>query len=243
MRIIDAYWEKRNLGVDVKEVICSETDTVEELKETLLQIDTPYSVVKVPSGCVPFLLAAQQCGYSLIEASISYEGSIKTICPPRVFGHFTPHVSIRTASRDLVEKALVEMESGKIFTTDRIALDPAFSREMAGKRYANWCRDVMESGAEMEIAYYKEAPVAFNVSCEKNDRPGAFVGLMGGVFSSFLDKGMGFLLVHCEMEACMKNGGKWCIGTTSSNNISSLRLHLRYGFDITGTQYVLIRHQ
>ena len=30
-----------------------------------------------------------------------------------------------------------EIESGDIFETDRIALDP-FRKKMAGKRYANW---------------------------------------------------------------------------------------------------------
>ena len=243
MKIVDAYWERRNLGVDVKEIVCDELDTVEELKEILRHVEAPYSVVKIPSGCVPLLLAAQQCGYFLIEASISYEGSMKTLCVPRVYGHFAPHVSISEASGELVRKALDEMESGRIFTTDRIALDPMFSREMAGKRYANWCRDEMEAGAEMEIAYYKGEPFAFNISREEKDRPGAFLGLMGGMFSTFLNKGMGFLLVHCEIEACRKNGGKWYLGTTSSNNMPSLRLHLRYGFEITRTQYVLIKHQ
>lgn len=243
MKIVDAYWEKRNLGVEVKEIVCSEKDSIDELKETLSQIKAPYSVVKVPSGCVPLLMMSQQCGYSLIEASISYEGSLKTICPPRIFGHFTPHVSISPASRQLVDRALIEMESGRIFTTDRIALDPLFSKETAGRRYANWCRDEMAAGAEMEIAFYKGEPIAFNVSREMKERPGAFVGLMGGVFSQYMDSGMGFLLVHCEMEACKKNGGKWCLGTTSSNNMPSLRLHMRYGFDITCTQYVLIKHQ
>ena len=150
MRIIDAYWEKRNLGVDVTEVVCSEADSVDELKETLRQIQTPYSVVKVPAGSVPLLLTAQQCDYSLIEASISYQGSLKSICPPRVYGHFTPYVSISSASPDMVERALLEMESGSVFTTDRIALDPLFSKEIAGKRYANWCRDEMEDGAERQ---------------------------------------------------------------------------------------------
>lgn len=243
MKIIDAYWERRNLGVDVKEIVCDEPDAVEELKEVLLHIETPYSVVKIPSGCVPLLLTAQQCGYFLIEVSISYEGSLKTLSPPRVYEHFAPHVSIAGASPDLVRKALDEMESGRVFTTDRIALDPVFSKETAGKRYANWCRDEMEAGAAMEIACYKGEPFAFNVSREKKDRPGAFLGLMGGMFPEFLNKGMGFLLVHCEIEVCRKNGGKWCLGTTSSNNMPSLRLHLRYGFEMTHTQYVLIKHR
>ena len=229
--------------MDVKEILCAETDSAEELEETLFQVDVPYSVVKIPSGCIPLLLMSQRCGYSFVEASISYEGNIKTLCPPRIFERFIPQVSVSGATRALADKALSEMESGRIFTTDRIAVDPMFSRAMAGKRYANWCRDEMGAGAEMEIAYYKDLPVAFNVSRERKDRPGAFVGLMGGLFSEFLDKGLGFLLLQCEMETCRRNGGKWCLGTTSSNNMPSLRLHLHYGFDITCTQYVLVKHQ
>ena len=35
MKIIDAVWEKRNLGVDVQEMVCDGTETAEELENSL----------------------------------------------------------------------------------------------------------------------------------------------------------------------------------------------------------------
>ena len=243
MKVIDAFWEKRNLGVDVQEVVCSSLDSESALRETLLQIRVPYSVVKIPANNIPLLLTAQQCSYVLIETSISYEGRLNALHTPRFYERFLPRVSFEVATDTWVERVLDEMEAGKVFSTDRIAVDPLFSSVMAGRRYDNWCRDELERGAELLVAYYNDNPVAFNLSREDKERTGAFVGLLGGVFSEYLDKGMGFLLVHCETETCRRHGGKWCLGTTSSNNLPSLRLHMHYGFDITSIQYVLIKHQ
>ena len=243
MRMIDAYWEKRNLGIDVQEVICAANDSDEELKDILLRLTVPYSVVKIPANCISLLMAAGQMGYSLIETSIHYEGKVKNIVPPSLYERFNRFVSVETADEQMMEKVLKEIESGNIFTTDRIALDPFFSKKIAGVRYSNWCKDEIEAGADMEIAYYKGVPAAFNVSKEKKGRPGAYVGLIGGVFTEFIENGLGFLLVQCEVETCKKNGGQWCLGTTSSNNLPSLRLHLHYGFDVSSLEYVLIKHQ
>ena len=44
MKITDAFWEKRNLGVDVTEIQCAASDSREELKDALAGIKPPYSV-------------------------------------------------------------------------------------------------------------------------------------------------------------------------------------------------------
>ena len=242
MNIVNAIWEKRNLGVDVVEIVCSEKDTNEELESVIDSIDVPYSVVKIPSGRVDLLLLSQQLGYKVIELSYNYECNIKRIIVPGIYSRFLEDVDIDIATDELKERALNEIASGQIFTTDRIALDPMFSREISGIRYKNWCIDVLEGGADMEVAYYRGKPVVFNISKEISGRPGAYDGIIGGAFSGYLNSGLGFLLVHCEIETCKRYGGKYCIGNTSSNNMSSLRLHMQYGFDIKFAQYVLIKH-
>ena len=50
MKIIDAYWEKRNLGVSTKEVLVEEQDSAIDIKKALSAIehDAEYLVFKVP---------------------------------------------------------------------------------------------------------------------------------------------------------------------------------------------------
>ena len=242
MRIVDAFWEKRNLGVDVVEVNCSEQDCAEELSSVLLKIDVPYSVVKVPVGCINLLFAAQKAGYQVIETSFNYECNIKRLKTPDVYNRFLSQVTVIPATEQLINLALEEIKAGLIFSTDRIAIDPFFSKEVAGIRYYNWCKDALNEGADMEVAFYKDEPIAFNISKVEKERKGAVHGLLGGVYSDALNKGIGFLLVHSEVECCRSLGGTICAGSTTSNNLPALRLHMRYGFEIVNSDYVLIKN-
>lgn len=242
MRIIDAVWEKRNLGIDVTEINAEPTDSVDELVRVLSGVLVPYSVVKIPAKCPELLLAAQDCGYKMIEASMTIEGNIKRIATPKLFSRFLPLIEIQEANVELLEKIYAEVAAGEIFATDRIALDPMFSKELAGRRYYNWCLDAMKQGAMMEVAFYKGQPAAFNLSILKQER-GLSDGLIGGVFSEAKNMGLGFLVVELEMDLCRKLGGNICLGRVSSNNAAILRLHMQYGFEISDIQYVLIRHQ
>ena len=92
MKIVDATWEKRNLGVDVIEVSCAENDSAEELADTLKGINTPYSVVKIPSGCISLLFKAQQEGYRVIELSFEIQGDIRRIHTPEIYERFIKHI-------------------------------------------------------------------------------------------------------------------------------------------------------
>ena len=242
MKVIDATWEKRNLGLDVIEVAVDEGDSCEELRSALESVTTPYSVVKIPAGDIPLLMTAQEAGYKLIETGMTIEGNIKRVATPKIYSRFMPFIEIREANEQELSKILEEVSRGEIFSTDRIAVDPAFSKEIAGRRYYNWCCDVMQKGAMMEVALYKGQPVAFNLSMLKNER-GLSDGLIGGVFDEAKNMGFGFLVAELEMDLCKKLGGKICLGRVSSNNAAILRLHMQYGFEVKSIQYVLIKHQ
>lgn len=241
MKIIDAYWDKENLGVATTEIVSSANDSIKELKSTLGDIKSPYTVVKIPSGCTEQLLSVQEMGFSVIEVSFNYESKLSKIKLPTLYERFMPDVMLEPATEELKERALNEVLSGSIFSTDRIALDPAFSKELSGKRYYNWCRKALEGGAEMVIAYYKGIPAAFNISQKSSVKGNMSVGLLGGNLQG-APNGLGFLLVACEAECCKRLGLSICEGTTSSNNFSSLRLHMECGFVITSSNYVLVRH-
>lgn len=49
MRIVDAVWEKRNLGVDTVEIALDEDDDVNVFEE-INTLKQPYQVLKIPNG-------------------------------------------------------------------------------------------------------------------------------------------------------------------------------------------------
>ena len=242
MKIIDAFWEKKNLGVDTTEIVCDGSESYTDVEIELSKIKTNYSVLKIPTGNYDLLNIGQKYGYSVIEVSFKLIGNVNVVKLPTMYNRFIQHVKVEPATDEIKAKVLNEIAAGEIFSTDRIAIDPLFSKELAGKRYCNWCNDAIEKGANLEIAYYKNSPVAFNFNALPDERK-ICDGLLGGVFSEALDKGLGFLVLYTELESCKKMGGKSVISTVSSNNLPILKLHTQFGFDIKEMKYVLIKHQ
>ena len=242
MIIVNAVWEKRNLGVDVVEITCTDKDNTEELRQLLSSIETPYSVLKIPSGCTDLLVEAQNCGFQVIENGIELLGDLRKIKVPDVYSRFIPHIRLEEAKGKILDNILGEIRRGEIFKTDRIAVDPYFSKEIAGKRYYNWCNDALEDGAFMGVLYYKDTPVAFGLSKRDKNDSKTFDGILGGLLPEASNKGLGFLVVYGENEICRVNEGKYCIGRVSSNNIPILRLHLQFGYEVKSMNYVLVKH-
>ena len=241
MRVIDAVWEKRNLGVEVQEIVCDGTETANELQEQLSEIRMPYSVLKIPSGSTELLMASQSVGYCFVETAVSLDGKVSTMELPRLYQRFEPLIEVRRAEGEALDKILQEMEAGDIFETDRIARDPHFSKQIAGRRYANWTRDELDRGAEAVISYYKEQPVAFGINLRSEGT--VYDAFLGGVFTESANKGLGFLALYANMESIRQQGGTRIVTRVSSNNLPILRLHMQYGYGITDLKYILIKHQ
>lgn len=241
MRVIDAVWEKRNLGVEVQEIVCDGTETANELQEQLSEIRMPYSVLKIPSGSTELLMASQSVGYCFVETAVSLDGKVSTMELPRLYQRFEPLIEVRRAEGEVLDKILQEMEAGDIFETDRIARDPHFSKQIAGRRYANWTRDELDRGAEAVISYYKEQPVAFGINLRSEGT--VYDAFLGGVFTESANKGLGFLALYANMESIRQQGGTRIVTRVSSNNLPILRLHMQYGYGITDMNYILIKHQ
>ena len=57
MEIKEAFWEKRNLGIDVCEIIISKIDTEEKISNNLdkLKSNLKYLVAKVPINNIDFV--------------------------------------------------------------------------------------------------------------------------------------------------------------------------------------------
>lgn len=241
MKIIDAVWEKRNLGCDVCEIELATEDDIIDVSHVLQKVSTPYSVVKCPVGNFDLLMCVQENGYKVVETSIMLEGKSAKIELPNIYQRFKPMISFRMADDFLMQKMLDEIQEGKIFSTDRIAIDPIFSPEIAGRRYCNWAKDEIEKGAKVSIAYYKDEPVAFGISKKIDENK--YDAFLGGVFKESANKGLGFMAIQANNEMIILNGGKTIVTHVSSNNLPILRLHMQFGYEIKDMQYILVKHE
>ena len=241
MKKINAVWEKRNLGLDVTEIVAENKDTVEELKSALDEPQAQYLVLKIPSGRVDLLMAAQEKEFRVIEMNYHLVRNLKGYTLPKLYDRFSSDLTFIQADSDNADKVIQEIKKGQLFVTDRIALDPVFTQAQAGQRYAFWSQDIVKNGGQICIVQFKGKSVGFGINFSHDGI--TYNAALGGLFPEYENKGLGFLSIHSNMVSILNQGGSKVETTVSSNNLPILRLHLIFGFDIDQSAYVLIKHQ
>ena len=84
MKIIDAVWEKKNLGVTAAEILIEGGDNIKEIMSALTDIDKQYVVCKVISGFNEATSVVQDLGYKYIEDQIEVEHDLHEIKRNRI---------------------------------------------------------------------------------------------------------------------------------------------------------------
>lgn len=237
MRVVDAYWEKRNLGVDTKEIICDIEDTVAELKMVLDDIQATYVVVKIPTGRNDLTECVQQNRYNYVEDMIEMTHDLHEIVRSRLHQRLYDAMSYRQMTQDDIEQLYKEIEFG-LFDSDRISGDSKFSREQSAKRYCNWIRDLIDNKALPYVILYKEVPAGFIVLTTGDGR--VYQSVLGGGYAKFRNSGLG--IVQKEQEIVKKLGGKRLETHVSTNNPAQLKALCMNGYLPGKIEHVFVRH-
>ena len=240
MKVIDAYWEKRNLGVNCTEIEVERDDPILIVSD-ILKCQNEYTVVKVPSSRSEVSLALQKEGFMFSELSIGLSKSLKNVPHlPTLYDRYENDIEIVQPSDKDINYILDDVASGRIFTTDRIALDPAFSAKISGTRYANWMKDLLRKDTtKIGLALYKNQKMAFGIVDNKDNKTNA---VLGGLFSDRQKSTLGFLSVYTNTLLAYNSGSSFVFTHVSSNNPSILKLHLLFGYSINDLETVLIKH-
>lgn len=240
MKIVDAVWEKRNLGVDTVEAVFEVQDSVDDIKNAISQFDRfDYAVVKCPSDHSTAVFEVQKHGFEYIETalSLSINPSAMTVSPK--FENIIKRCSYMQMNDRDIEIMENQINKG-IFSTDRISLDPHFSPEISASRYINWIRDLNEKGNPFIKVLYDNETVGFFINNRiSND---VYDGILAGVYESYLNSGMGFCVQWAGVDYVRSLGAKRYLGHISLNNPGVLKVLMSLGYNITKAQYVFVRH-
>lgn len=240
MRIVDAVWEKRNLGVDCYEFHVETKDSLESVKESYRSIEErQYMVARVPSSRYDITAFFQEEGYNFIESAITLEHNLKEIkIPPRL---------ARICSKCSWEKmneadiAVLSSEIHKnIFKTDRIYIDPAFTEKQAAQRYDYWMKDLIREGNIPYKVLFAEESVGFFLNREMDRH--IFDGLLAGTYSNYEGSGMGYCIQYAGIRFAADKGAAGYIGHVSGNNPAVLKVLLSIGFRVKEIEYIFIKH-
>lgn len=240
MKTVIATWEKRSIGVDCNEITIEADDTVETINKEMSKHEAEYTVVKVPAGQTEVLFYLQKLGFIFIETlTICYHKG-EPFNLNRIQQRIIKQVSYEEMNDDDIDFMFKEMKAG-LFQTDRIALDPYFTIEQSNNRYVYWIRDELDSGAKAYKLVYDDKGVGFfTIKKQTDDELFAF---LAGIYSDFLNTGLGFCTNYYEVEEGKRQGAKRIMTAFSSNNRGAAAIHFSMGCVLHKLYYVLIKHK
>lgn len=239
MKIIDAIWEKRNLGVTCVEATVEPTDTADAIRERLATISAQYAVVKLPAGRADAMFAVSELGYVFIEALIHVTWKVVSLELPGILKRMDDSVGYARMDDADKERLWSELRNG-LHDSDRVSLDPHFSKERAAERYVGWIQDELARGTDVYKMTLKDQAIGYFTMKHLGD--GVYYPFLAGMYASHRSSGLGFLVPHkpkCEVVA---RGGRSISTYISTNNEAAIRMHVTAGFNFGQVTYVYVKH-
>jgi hypothetical protein len=239
--VIDAHWEKRNLGVSCVEVVVDAADSVDEIRARLAETNAQYTVVKVPAPRVDAMFAVSELGFAFIEGAINVSWKVGTpIALPKIqqrIADSTSHALMNDADRDVL---WAELRKG-MHDTDRVALDPHFGKDRAAERYIGWIQDEIARGTDVYKMTYKDQAIGYFTMKHVGD--GVYYPFLAGMYESHRTSGMGFLVAYRPMIEVMARSGRVISTYISTNNEPAIRMHVNLSFNFGQVTYVYVKHR
>ena len=242
MTIIETPWEIENLGVRSSSRIIFDdcSDDEETIRSELNKLDADYQEAVVPMGRVDLIQFLNASGFRFAEVQIRSSVEIDKLVMPKVAMRRLHFYACHEASQEEVEQILYTIQYGHIFKTDKIALNPKFGEDIAGRRYANWIKkEISDSRTKMYVLTSKGTNKGFMVIKHRGN--GIVDGLLTGLFDAQKDIGIGYYLGYFLVQKAKEMGGKKVTATVSSNNLTVLRENEELGYKIQGMSYIMVK--
>lgn len=238
MKIVNAVWEKRNLGVDAYEVSIEAEDSIEDVRNQLTSLEGGYIVVKLSSELSGYLSVVQETGFYYIEDLIHVEHDLKEVERNRIIQRLYDETTYREMTDEDFEQLTTEIKDG-MFDSDRISNDPRFGKEKAANRYINWSKDLHDKGAKFYAIRYREDSTGFVVLDTKDGI--TYSSILGGGYQKYRKSGIG--IIQKEQEITKALGGKRVVTTVSSNNVGQFKALIMNGYKPYAIEHVFVKHK
>lgn len=237
MKVIDAVWEKRNLGISTSEIIVENTDSYDDIYECLSIQSSEYLVLKVPTSQVGLVWEIQKNGFVYVEDMVHLVSNLKV--PPRspIESRVDNAVTYRIMNKSDLEDLIRKIKNG-LFKTDRISIDPSFTKEQASERYVNWVKDEWLSGTSFYSHIYKGKKIGFVSVKEKY--AGRYISSLGGMYPEYQNAAYGSVVKVIDIVKML--GGRSVETDVSTNNPAQIRNLINYGYMPTGISHTFVKH-
>lgn len=239
MKIVDAAWERRNLGVTCAEITLESKDAEADIRSALARLQVQYLVVRVPAGRFDLMSCLSKLGCSFIEAIIHVTRRIDDLELSGIQKRLAEAVTYAPMDESDLQNLWTEIRKG-MYDSDRISLDPYFAKGQAGERYIGWIQDEIARGADVYKLTFKNQSIGYFTM--KDLGQGTYWPFLAGMYESHRNSGLGFNIVYQSMCEVAARGGNLVSTYISTNNDSAIRLHANMAYRFEEVTYVFVKH-
>lgn len=239
MKIVNAVWEKRNLGVNTTEITVESGDSAEAVKGMLNSVQNDYIVLKIPAGSIDIMFEAEKYGFRFVECIIHVTHNLKNVILSPVQTRIDSQVTYGKMTEADIEELYKQIRKG-LFYTDRISVDSYFDKNQAANRYIGWISDEYARGCDIFKMIYKGETVGFFTFKELEE--GVFYPFLAGMYKRYQNSPLGAVYNYKPILEARKRRGKIISTYISTNNSNALRAHAAYGFSFKDIHYVYVKH-
>lgn len=239
MKIIDATWEIRNLGVSTQEVEISEQDKLEDIESAINRLNADYQVVKVCTGRMDVNALLAEHGFYFAETAIRVSHNLKLFTCSNLISRVSKDLNFVPMTASGLEIMREQIKKG-MFYTDRISLDSEFSKKLSARRYIYWIEDELKVGSQIYTYEYRGQSVGFCLL--KECRKHYYYSVLSGVYNLGIRMPFGSAFAYKQLEVLKQMGAEGVYSYISINNPSIVRVHAQYGYVFADIRYVFVRH-
>lgn len=239
LKIIDAVWERRNLGVTATEVVVDVDDSVNEVVEGLQSLTTEYVVVKLPICRVDVSFALSKLGFTFIETMNHLIHHMNLMPLDSRKKEIYTNTEFLPMMKIDIDNMYTKIKEG-LFKTDRISLDPYFTTQQSANRYIGWISDELKQGSEIYKFVYNGENYGY-VGFKKISET-EYQDFIYGIYPRFQGKGLAFNMTYKLVNELKTRGITAIHVYISSNNTSSLQSRIRHGYVFNSFTYIFIKH-
>ncbi len=241
MKIINAFWEKRNLDMDCIEIVVEDTDKVESVSDFIdSKLSMNYIVVKVPVSRMDVNELLTHKKFVFREVLINMKLEVKNQITLNSLQKRIDDSIVYTEMNSVDLKELYSEVSKNIFHTDRISLDNNFSYALASKRYVHWIEDELKLGAKAYKVEFQEKSIGFFILKKINNEE--YYPFLSGLYTDYLNSGLGFIIISKTNTEIFRLKAKVISTVVSSNNPKVVRVLQSFGYEIISFNYIYTKY-
>ncbi|HDM8200119.1 TPA: hypothetical protein P0E29_000580 [Vibrio harveyi] len=238
MKVIDAVWEQRNIGLATVELIFDTSDTIDNYRQWVrerVNDSVDYNVAKVPVGDAVLTNHLLNDGFEFLELITEVSVTQLPILS-RIQERMLSKLSYAEMQASDMEYLFEQIRLG-LFKTDRVALDPKLGLQKSISRYIGWLTDELSRGARFyRINFNQEFAGFFILGAAKGNK---ITSILAGIFESHQRYALGFFMNYFAYVEAFELGAKAVYTNFSSNNRGASSIHYSIACNLHNQYYVL----